>query len=472
MTTLNRRIGWLALGQSAVRGTQLAAAVVLVHLMPNSEWNALALALSVYFVGVTVGSLNLEHSVLAFLPLLATSEYGRFLHQTRRMLVGFGGLIGLIVIGSEALFGFLDRPTSAVLLAVAIVLEVPAVVGAAVFIAQHNHRAAAIWDLASAGAFACASFLPALVAHSSIAVLWGLAAYGVVRFSAFAWIVRRTHTDRLVPPITRLFRRQVAFCAPLGVSLALGTLTRAVDKWIVAWKVPHAIGSYALAAQELPLLAVLPYAGGAAVAAGLVSHLGRGERFEALTLWKSQAQALCTPVVALSVGLAAVAPEVFRLVVPANERGAALSFAVFSFIGVHRVTEYGVVLRAANRNRHIVESAAIVLIGCIVFGIVGAEFGGLGGVSIGTAVAFGIGWMAILRRIAQVFGVGFRDVFPWTAWFRALNVSVTALGGALVAAAPFDSSVLRLLAKTAVFVAVIRLLTFGASNPSPVRVPA
>lgn len=469
---VGRDIGWLAIGQSAVRGAQLIAALVLVHLVPTNEWNILALALSVYLVAVTIGSLNLEHSVLTFLPVLDRKQYGRFLQQTRRFLVVTGTLTATAVVAMHSTIGLIQGTVPALLLAVSIMLEIPAAVGASVFIATNRHRAAGLWDLASAVTFMSAIFVPALLARTSTAVLVGLAIYGAARFAAFAVVVRTTHKDPTVPPIESLLRRQITFCAPLGISLAIGTLTRAVDKWIVAWNLPDSVGAYAVAAQELPILAVLPYAGGAAIAAGLVTLLNHGDRVAAHDLWKEQASKLCLPVVALSVGIASVAPEVFRLALPVDQRDAALSFAVFSFIGVHRVTEYGIVLRAANQNRHIIESAAVVLACCIIFGVIGARVGGLTGVSIGTACAFGAGWIAILRRIARVFDVPLTRVFPWTDWIRAINISVVAFVGALVMASLFESTIGRLLAKTATFVAIVRFLNHPKDEPTTRLVPA
>jgi len=469
---LHRGISWLAFGQGAVRGAQMIAALVLAHLMPAQEWNTLALALSVYLVGVTIGSLNLEHSVLTFLPLFEESKYGMFLVQTRRFLVTAGFGVGAIVLGAQRATDFVGGWTQAWLLATAILLEIPAVVGASVFVARGQHRAAGLWDAASAMTFLFAVFTPAFLVGSTTSVLWGLAGYGAARFVGFAVVVQRVKTGSPTERIDNLLRRQIVFCAPLGISLALGTLTRAVDKWIVAWNVPDAIGAYAIAAQEVPLLAVLPYAGGAAVAAGLVRHLDRGEHGSALELWRGQAATLCLPVVLISVGTALLAPELFALLLPAPERGAAMSFGVFSLIGVHRVTEYGVVLRAANRNVHIVESAAVVLIGCIVFGFVGARLGGIVGVSVGTALAFGVGWLAILRRVAAVFGVGIRAVFPWAMWFRALNAALTAFVGGLVAGELVEGDLARLVVKLFAFAVIARMFMNTKVTRSPRLVAA
>ena len=457
MKSLTRSIGWLALGQSAVRGAQVVVALVLVHLMPGKEWNSLALALSVYFVGVTVGSLNLEHSVLGLLPRVEAGRHRAFLTQTRRFLIVAAVLAAGLVVCAELSVHFIGDVKTSVVLAAAILLEIPAVIGSAAFIARERPRAAGLWDVISATGFTVATFAPAIAYGTATAVLWGLAAYGACRFIAFALVVRSTPAGPLSGPIQNLTRAQIAFCAPLGISLALGSLTRAVDKWIVAWQVPDAIGAYAIAAQELPLLAVLPYAGGAAITTHLVRHFTNNDPGSALVVWRDQAAALCAPVVAMSVGVATVAPEIFGLLLPSAPSGAAASFAVFSLIGMHRVTEYGVVLRAADRNNQIVGSAAIVLVGCCVFGVIGAGLAGIVGVSLGTAVAFAIGWLWMLDRIALVLRSTLREVFPWATWFRAVNAAATAATAAFVAAEIAAAPAHRLILKIAAFAVVLRI---------------
>ncbi|MEY2626995.1 MAG: hypothetical protein RJB08_754 [Actinomycetota bacterium] len=473
MKTLNRQIGWLAVGQSAVRGAQVIAVLALVHVINPSEWNTLALAFSIYFVGITVGSLNLEHSVLTFLPRIEHRQYRMFLVQTRRFLFVAAAVTAVLVFVAQITFGFMGGLFSVTFLASAILFEIPAVIGGPVYIARGLHRAAAMWDLASAFGFLVCVFLPAVLIGSATSVLFGLAIHGAVRLVAFAFVVRGVNDEQINVPIANLARTQIAFCAPLGISLALGTLTRAVDKWIVAWQLPSSIGAYTVAAQEIPLLAVLPYAGGAAVTASLVRHLANNDTHSACHSWREQAESLCIPVVSLSVGIALVAPELFAVAVPHSPSGAATSFAIFSFIGIHRVTEYGVVLRAANQNKRIVESAAIVLIGCIIFGLIGVRIGGLVGISLGTALAFGIGWIAILRRISSVFGSRIRDVFPWVTWFRAINASLAGFVGATVIAHAFENTVARCALKIGVFVVVVRAVhTAGAEQRIVLRTPA
>ena len=55
---------WVAIGQTVARTAQILITLLFVYLLVPSAWNELAVALSLFLVGVTVGSLNLEHSIL------------------------------------------------------------------------------------------------------------------------------------------------------------------------------------------------------------------------------------------------------------------------------------------------------------------------------------------------------------------------------------------------------------------------
>jgi O-antigen/teichoic acid export membrane protein len=95
---------------------------------------------------------------------------------------------------------------------------------------------------------------------------------------------------------------------------------------------------------------------------------------------------------------------------------------------LHRVTEYGAVLRAAGRSVEIVYSSLILLGSNIVFGFIGLQMHGLVGLTIGSVLAFMVAWVWILSRLKNVFDVSMRHVFPWSAWTLSVAIScVTAV---------------------------------------------
>jgi hypothetical protein len=81
--SLGRRAGLIAAGQATVKASQLVIAIALVRLLSPATWSQVALLLSIYLAAVTIGTLNLQQSLLFFLPRLETPDsdflLGRFL---------------------------------------------------------------------------------------------------------------------------------------------------------------------------------------------------------------------------------------------------------------------------------------------------------------------------------------------------------------------------------------------------------
>jgi O-antigen/teichoic acid export membrane protein len=129
------------------------------------------------------------------------------------------------------------------------------------------------------------------------------------------------------------------------------------------------------------------------------------------------------PVVLGAVGLIVVAPELFQLFLPQNYVKVILPFQIFTLISVHRVTEYGLVLRAANRSDLVTQSSIVLLVSNVAFAAIGLKIHGLSGMACGSLLAFGVAWLWMLRKLSKIFCVSVRDVFPWRTWLLTLLVA-------------------------------------------------
>jgi O-antigen/teichoic acid export membrane protein len=223
-----------------------------------------------------------------------------------------------------------------------------------------------------------------------------------------------------------------------------------MDKWLVAWHEPLMVGIYSIAAFEVPILAVLPYAGGAAIAVSMVTMFHNNEVSDAHSVWWHQARMMSLVVVPLTMGLVVVAPELFEILFSHSYRTSVLPFQIFTLIGLHRVTEYGAVLRAAGRSVEIVYSSLILLGSNLVFGYIGLQIHGLVGLTIGSVLAFLVAWVWILSRLKNVFGVSMRHVFPWSTWTSSVAVSCATAAVAFYMSKGGDSAELRLVIKLTV----------------------
>ena len=441
-----RRIGWLTLGEGVARTGQVVSAILLVRFLAPSAWNVIALGLSVYLVAVTIGSLNLEHSILFFLPQLTQHQTNRLLYQTVNLLRISGIVCGAVIVFVQVGTGVLGTMAIALCIACAVACELPTVVMTPIFIARGEEQYGSMWRSGHALIQFFALMVPALCGFGAMGIASGLAVSGFIRLTAFTVVFRRfINGEHVHTP--GLLKRQILFCTPLGVALAAGVLTRSMDKWLVAWHEPLMVGIYSIAAFEVPILAVLPYAGGAAIAVSMVTMFHNNEVSDAHSVWWHQARMMSLVVVPLTMGLVVVAPELFEILFTHSYRTSVLPFQIFTLIGLHRVTEYGAVLRAAGRSVEIVYSSLILLSSNLVFGFIGLQIHGLVGLTIGSVLAFLVAWVWILSRLKNVFDVSMRHVFPWSAWGSSVAISCGAAAVAFYMSKGGESAGLRLIIK-------------------------
>jgi len=441
-----RRIGWLTLGEGVARTGQVVSAILLVRFLAPSAWNVIALGLSVYLVAVTIGSLNLEHSILFFLPQLTQHQTNRLLYQTVNLLRISGIVCGAAIVFVQVGTGVLGTMAIALCIACAVACELPTVVMTPIFIARGEEQYGSMWRSGHALIQFFALMVPALCGFGAMGIASGLAVSGFIRLTAFTVVFRpfingeHVHTPGLL-------KRQILFCTPLGVALAAGVLTRSMDKWLVAWHEPLMVGIYSIAAFEVPILAVLPYAGGAAIAVSMVTMFHNNEVSDAHSVWWHQARMMSLVVVPLTVALVVIAPELFEILFSHSYRTSVLPFQIFTLIGLHRVTEYGAVLRAAGRSVEIVYSSLILLGSNLVFGYIGLQIHGLVGLTVGSVLAFLVAWVWILSRLKNVFAVSMRHVFPWSTWTSSVAVSCATAAVAFFLSKGGDSAGPRLVIK-------------------------
>ncbi|MEY4392664.1 MAG: hypothetical protein RLZZ544_1373 [Actinomycetota bacterium] len=449
-----RRVGWLTLGQGAEKLSQVVMVVALARILPHGEWNTLALALTVYVVGVTVVSFNLEHSIVYFVPRIDVASAERLVARTFFLLMAAGTTAAGSLLLVQSVWSPLHSKTDAFLVAVTFVTEPATVIGGALFLVRGDERASGVWDFTMSSVQLLAVILPAVAGWGATGALWGLACAGAVRFASFVGVFRPSPTG-----ISRgdggLLRGQLRFCVPIGLTLAAGVLAKSIDKWMVALHLPRDVGVYAVAAHEVPVLVVLPYAGGAAIAVRLVKLLSDGHRRDAHMLWWDQVDSMTAMVVPAAMFVTLVAPELVVALFGGGFGDAVAPFRMFTLVSLHRVTEYGAVLRAAGRAGETVWSSLILLAGSIVFGWFGLLHGGLVGLTVGTVLAFLVSWLWTLHRLGRVFGLSVAQVFPWASWLTHVGSATSAFAVSVAVASLVRAPMVAFLAKVIVYACII-----------------
>ncbi|MEA5558045.1 lipopolysaccharide biosynthesis protein [Nodularia spumigena] len=423
-----RATALISIGQAAVKTTQLVLAVLLVRLMSPEEWNEAAFLLSIYLAGTTIGTLNIHHGIVFFLPRVDQRKRRNLVLQNVGLVLGIGLLVTLALIVARPLLsgGQLGDGSALPWLGLAITLELPSSCVGMTMIGLERYGSVAMWDLAGTGALLAGAIVPVAAGYGIDGLVVGLLLAGTVRFVAGLWYLFAAVPGSAGGLGRSLLLDQLRYGIPLGATIAVAVLNRSIDKWLIAAFEPADFGIYAVAAQEVPLLAVLPYAGGAALVTSLVAAFHDADRAAAHADWLQLTGAMTLLVVPLGVGLILVAPELLPAIFGEEFARGVLPFQVFTAITLHRVAEYGMMLRAAGRTRELLQVAGVTLGANIVLAGLGAWLGGMTGSACGALLASALGWTVALRHIGRSLGVPVRHAFPWPRWSAAVATCSTA----------------------------------------------
>ncbi|MEO0492065.1 MAG: oligosaccharide flippase family protein [Actinomycetota bacterium] len=458
MTRVARNTTLIAIGQASVKATQLVLAVLLVRLMSPAEWNEAAFLLSIYLAGTTIGNLNLHHGIVFFLPRVEAGKRRNLVMQNVRLLLAMGTIIMLGLIAAKPLFvgGALGDGNVLPWLGLAIALELPAACFGMTLIGLERFVGVAIWDLAGTVLVLSGAIMPVLAGYGVAGLVMGLIVAGAIRFLSGVLLVYRSLPGSAGGLGRAFLLEQLRYGIPLGATIAVAMLNRLVDKWFIAAFESDDFGIYAVAAQEVPLLAVLPYAGGAALITKLVDAFHERDLAGARAHWIQLTSSMSLLVAPLGVGLILIAPDLIPSVFGREFAAGVLPFQLFTAVTVHRVAEYGMLLRAAGKTRELLIVASVTLGSNFVLAGFGAWAGGMTGSAVGTLVASAIGWLTALHFIGQALDVSVRRAFPWARWLSAVGVSTAAACAAYLVAVPADvTSMARAALQLAVFLVLV-----------------
>ena len=448
----------LTAGQSAAKAADLLVAAILVRWLSKPDWATLALLLSIYSVAIGLGGMNIHQGIYFFYGRLPASERRRLAVQTSGLLAITGAIAALIILALDPLLADSPYQVAALLplLALTVLLEVPTLGAPQILIAAERVGAAAA-VLSGASLLRVASLLV------PVGLGWGLrgAALGLVGYAGLRLAGYLILLWRVTPPGPIRFdaasiREQVRYSLPLGLSLATGLVNRDVGKWMVAALRPPQFGAYAIAATEVPLIALLPSSIGAVLATRLVDAFQRGKAQLAHAYWLAAAARASLVIVPATIGIILCAPQLIVLLFTQSYATAVLPFQIFTLILLHRVTEYGSILRAAGDTRSLWLSSCVLLGGNLLIALPLTLWFGMVGTAIGAVGANLLSWAFALSRISRIVQRPLRRVFPWPTYLRILAVSVAAGGAAwLLARLAPPQPVPQLAARAACFVLLL-----------------
>jgi O-antigen/teichoic acid export membrane protein len=409
---------------------QMGAFALAARSFGESSFGYLQIVLTVYLLGLALGSLGLPDVVFYFLgrqPGHASAIVRRATFLLATMVVP--------VIAGAALFVFFGGGKTDVsaffpYLALMLALELPAQPAVNLMIATGHARLASGLFIGFGGLRAAAVLVPALASGSVELTVQLLTAASVVRLVVYLYLVKvyfpggKNWWDR------KALRHMLSYAAPAGYAAVCGVINAQVDKLVIGWVLgPAAAGQYGVATYELPLVTLVPYAA-AAVLQPVFVKLYADQRIEDLReLWKGMVRKVSLAVLPLAVFCIAMAGQLVPTVFSGEYSQARLPFQIYTLILLHRVAAYGNILQALERPRVVLASATIMVGTNLILTVPLTLWLGFPGAALATVIATAPAWWFVMREIADGLRVRTRDVMPWRHYLAVLGLSAAVAGG-------------------------------------------
>jgi O-antigen/teichoic acid export membrane protein len=197
-----------------------------------------------------------------------------------------------------------------------------------------------------------------------------------------------------------------------------------VDKYAVEFMLgAETLALYSVAAFELPLVTMIPYAIGAVMQVRYVRLYAGGDREGLRSLWYQTVEKTMVLVVPLAVVTIVMAPDLIALAYAPEYAVAVPPFQIFTLVLLHRVAAYGPMLQATNQQRLLIVSSMLIVISNLAMQYPMTKLFGINGPAIATAFANVPAWLFVLSRIGHALGGGIRISLPWRFYLRTLFVA-------------------------------------------------
>lgn len=410
----------------------LATLVCANHFYSHTGWAFIAAALLIHETAIALGSLGLPDAVFYFLGRYP-ERAGATVRQTSLLLAVAGVPVIAIamVVGATMAAHAPELHLGEALpwIALAIALELPTQPAINQLIAHGSVGVASALYVGFAALRFVGVLGPALAGWPMQAIPIAISLLATTRLVAHLVIVARVY-----PRGGRwLDRAQLAaiarFAVPSGFASTVGRLNTQIDKYVVELVLGTAtFAVYTVAAFELPLLTMIPYAIGAIMQVRYVRLYASGDVVQLRALWYRNVEKIAALVVPLALFFIVMAPDVIRLVFADGYEAATAPFQVFTAILLHRVGAYGPILQAIGRNRMLIVTSALILVTNVALTVPFAHAFGVIGPALATALSFVPAWIVTLWCIGQAFGGGIAIALPWRRYAATLVV-----GGATAA---------------------------------------
>jgi O-antigen/teichoic acid export membrane protein len=457
--TLTEKTGVVVFARIITTVIDLALAIAVVRLLSKTDFAIMGYVLMIHEIARNVAVLGFPDSVFYFFERITSTARRGFALQTVAILLLSGFLAGLAILcfnfflpdllsqwpeeSIRALQQFLP------LMALVSVLEIPTWPTTNILLASDRQKGAAWYEMSTSVVAFAAIVLPLALGFGLEIAIWSLVGYSVIRFVGSLVLLgiilpnnarlgdtehASTNTQELgsqghYPLETRIsLLDQAKFALPLGLSSLVGRFNKYIDKFIVSiFLVNTAYAEYSVAANEVPLIKVIPLAVGSVLISRYVQFNLQSKKDELLALWYKGIEKVSLLVIPMTILFTLLAPELITFLFETegvSYANAVLPFQLYNLIVLIRVTHYGSILQAFGDTKGVFYFSLNLLVANILLSVPMTIYFGIVGTALGTLIANIYNWLLLLRRIGGHMELPFWKVLPFPFYGKVLALSV------------------------------------------------
>lgn len=423
-----RGLGRRALAISATRmmnyGLILISPMILVRLLSLEEFGRYREFLVYATLMGGIAAFGVNSSLLRFIPNNPEAGW-RFVNQAvlmtlaSSMLVVTGMLTLTSLVGGGLVGGY------AVPLAVYVLLFVNMDFWEFLWLAEKRASAVLRYTTARLVARIALVTTSAALTRDVTTIIWSIICLEAVRltFSVIGWRVRGRAAPMKQAP---RWREQLQYCLPFGAALVVVTITKSLGSLFVAKMMgPAALAQFVIGTYLQPVINVVRNSLSDVVLPEMSSR-NAATAADRLRLWRRSTVVTAIVLFGASVLLARFAEVVIVTLFSETYRPAAMIFQIYVLTFVRETFDFGVPLRAINRNAPILHAnlIALALRATLMLALI-PLWGLVGAVVAMVASRFTEGsYLAV--QAARALDVPLRELAPWKDLLRIMGVAVLA----------------------------------------------
>lgn len=407
--------------------------LLLVRYLTKQEYGTY---LQVILVGITLATVlqfGIPASIYYFFPKLSTSGRRPFLYQTLIMLLGLGllGSIGIFVLRVQ-IGQWMNNPEltklSLYLMGYLILLIIEQC-SDPIFLSADRAQLAALIEVIFSISWITLIALPLLL-HWGVTAVIGmiLILYAlkttVLLFYAFLFS-KRERKEKMFMSIP--LAEQIQYFYPLGLSSLTVTISKGLDKFVIAYFLPPAIFAvYGRGAFELPLVGILPTTLSNLLLPRYIEHFDNKDSNSLINLWHIAIQKTALVILPVFVFALIMANPIITILYTENYADSVGIFRIYLFLLPLRMITYSTILIAIGQTKSVFKGTWIYLISSTVLCILFYRFWGMYGPAFGVIASETLLVGYLLSQIQKKLELSPRQVLPWRFLGKTLLVALIA----------------------------------------------